>query len=246
MIIILRDQLSFNWKFLLLLIPVGLSAGIAQILYMHALKKGKLSKTVPLLTLSPIFTIPFAFWIIKELPSLIGIIGIFLIVIGGYILNIENISKNIFAPFKQIYANPGSRFMLMVAVIYGFGIVLDKLSVMNSNPITYVLFQIYSITLVQGTILCIKDKKKFTKNAKQVFKTKLFWVILIGVITTTMLFFQQSAIKLTFAAYVSAIKRTAAVFSVIAGFFIFKERKHFLTTLIGAIVMVIGTFLLVI
>ncbi len=246
LIFLLKDFLQINKTFLLWLIPVGMTTGTAQIFYMMALKRGKISKTVPLLTLSPMLTIPFAYLFVKELPAIIGISGVALIVLGTYILNLENIRKNPFGPFKAVYANIGARFMLFVALIYGIGSAIDKAVINTTNPITYLLIGVYSTLIVQTTILSIKDKKRFFKNTKKIFKENLKGAIILSIIAIIVLAFQFYAVSMTYAAYVIAIKRTAAVFTVMAGFFIFKERKHFLTTLIGAIVMVVGTFLLVI
>jgi len=246
LIFLLKDFLQINKTFLLWLIPVGLTTGTAQIFYMMALKKGKISKTVPLLTLSPMLTIPFAYLFVKELPAMIGISGVLLIVFGTYILNLENIKKHPFAPFKAIYHNIGARFMLFVAIIYGIGGAIDKAVINSSNPITYLLIGVYSTFIAQSIFLSVKDKKDFVKNTKKIFKDNLKGAIILAIIGIIVLVFQFYAVSMTFAAYVIAVKRTTAIFTVVAGFFIFKERKHFVTTLIGAIVMVVGTVLLVI
>ncbi len=244
-LLVLRNYIEFNTTFLWILIPVGIIGGTGRLLVTKALKVGKLSKTVPLLSLSPLFAILFGLLLLNEMPKSAGIIGIFLIAAGTYILDIEKLSKHILAPFKYIFIHVGPRLMFIVAILYGIGINIDKIAVNNSNPITYVLLSIYPLGLMQFVFLFSKDKKGFSKNIKKIFNNRiLVWLVIINLLTLSMIFFQVTSLTMSYAAYVSAIKRTSGIFAVIAGFFIFKERKHFWTTLTGAIIMVIGTIFL--
>src|SRR4030067_769485 len=69
---------------LLALLPLELTA---LILYVKAIKISPLSLTVPFMALSPVFIIIIAFFLLGELPDKSGFLGIFLIVIGAYLLN---------------------------------------------------------------------------------------------------------------------------------------------------------------
>jgi uncharacterized membrane protein len=49
---------------------------------------------------------------------------------------------------------------------------------------------------------------------------------------------------LSFAAYIIALKRVSAFFSVVIAFFIFREKKYFSHHLLGTIFLVLGVILL--
>ena len=74
---------------------------IALLLYMKAIKVSPLSLTLPFLSLTPVFLIGTSYIILGERPDRSGFIGIVLVVIGAYLLNVHTISKGFFEPFKS-------------------------------------------------------------------------------------------------------------------------------------------------
>src|SRR5690606_20512891 len=68
------------------------------LLYFKAIKRSELSVTVPLITLTPLFMLLTSPIMIGEFPSPLGIVGIVLIVVGTYISNLSQDTKNFFAP----------------------------------------------------------------------------------------------------------------------------------------------------
>ncbi len=75
---------------------------ITSVLYMKAIKISPLSITVPMLTFTPLFMLITSPIILGEFPSIFGMIGILLIVLGSYMLNISDWHKGILAPFKSL------------------------------------------------------------------------------------------------------------------------------------------------
>ena len=244
--ILLWHKFIFNWQFLLGSSIGGIITVIAQILYMKSLKFGSIGKTVPLLSISPIFTIPFAYLIIGELPGLIGISGIIIIIIGAYILNLESFTyKNFFLPFISIIKNKGSRFMFYVALFFAFGAVLDKFVITNTNIYTRIGFFAY-FTIIPFTLyLIIKERKKFGRKTKEIIKQKYLGLFILIVITFVEVVMNVIALSLTFTAYFIALKRASALFSVIIAYFMFKERDYFLHHILGTILIIAGVILLV-
>ncbi len=246
-IIVLWDKLIFNTRFFVILFIAGITGSTGFMFYMLGLKYGKLSRSVPLLNLSPIITVLIALMIVGEMPSWVGLIGILITIIGLYILNIEKVSKkNICHPFVSIFKNKGTRYMLTVTFIWGIGAAIDKSAVLASDVLTYILLAYFFNLFWMFWILLIKDRKDFLTNIKQVFKYNFWGATLIGIISLCVIYFQFNAIALTYAAYVITIKRTSVILSVIAGYLFFREKKHFATALVGAIIMVVGVVLLVV
>ena len=67
---------------------------IAVTLYLKALKITDLSLSVPIMSFTPLFLIFTSFFLLGEFPTVFGLLGIFLIVIGSYILNITKKSNS--------------------------------------------------------------------------------------------------------------------------------------------------------
>mgnify|MGYP001570389325 FL=1 len=243
LLFIFRDKLVFSNKLFLILIPVALVNASARIFYAKSLKLAEMSKAIPLLALSPIFTLFFAFFILGEKPPFTAIFGIIFAVIGIYVLNSKKSSvKDIFEPFKNIVQNKGIFFMFLVSMIYGLGGVLDKYSVSSSNVITYLLLVNPVSFIVQGLYLSIKDKKAVFKESKNLLKSNFLFLLLLTFIAFGAITFQFWAVSFTYSSYVIAIKRTSALFSVVVGYFVFKEKHNIWKTLLGTAITLIGTY----
>jgi len=70
------------WLALAAIIPFEV---LAWILYVKAIRISQISLVVPLLSFTPAFLVAVSFIILGELPSLIGLLGIVLVVGGAYI-----------------------------------------------------------------------------------------------------------------------------------------------------------------
>ena len=242
LLIIFKDSLVFTKSLLWVLIPVALTNATARILYAKSLKFAELSKTIPLLSLSPIFTLFFAFFILGESPPFAAVFGIFFAIVGIYLINMNSNSNKILEPFKNIFYNKGVFFMFLVASIYGLGGVLDKYGVSHANVITYLLLTNPVSFLAQTAYIASKDKSRIFTESLILLRKKWFSLVILALVAFVTITFQFWAVSLTYSSYVIAIKRTSALFSVIVGYILFKERKNIWKTLIGTIIILIGTY----
>lgn len=245
LILIFQDLIKVNIKSLFGLTLAGLLFAVAGILYMRSLKHGRLSDTVPLLSFTPIITLVVAYVIVKEMPGVVGVIGIMLIIIGAYLLHVKELSgHHILRPLSVLFKFKGSRYMLMVAFLYGFGATIDKYVIIHSNILTRVLLISYFTLAFQLPYLLFKDKQNYFVRLKQIFKSKFWPVLGITIIFLAMIGAQMIAITKTYVAYVTALKRTAALFTVIAAYIFFNEKDNFKQTLTGTLLLVSGAVLL--
>ena len=83
----------------LLAVPLEI---LSIVLYIKALRLSPLSLTLPFLALTPVFLIFVSYLILGEKVSLWGGMGIFLIALGGYTLNIQKIKAGIGEPLRAI------------------------------------------------------------------------------------------------------------------------------------------------
>ncbi len=226
---------NFGWA---LLVGGGLNVW-AFLLYVQAIKAADLSLTVPLVTLTPLFMLITSPLMVGEFPSLMDGVGVMLIVIGSYILNLAAESKGGFAPLRSLLTNPGCRKMLWVAFLWSFTANLDKVGVANSSPF------FWSVTLLLFIACGITPMLLYRFNTSPPTQLRLNWQLLglTGGLAALAIGFQMMAITMTSVAQVIAVKRMSSLISVLFGHFLFQE-SGLRERLSGAVVMVLGVVII--
>ena len=223
-------------RFWLALVTGGTLYAFTLVLYMKAIKASDLSITVPMLTFTPLFLLITSPLMVGEFPGIFGLIGIFLIVTGSYLLNINKKfhGYGYFAPFKALLKEKGPRLMLIVAFIWSITSNIDKIGLQNSSPLFWVIAVDTYVALLMLPLCTFRGNRK-TAQIRANWRA-LLTLGLFGGLTAVC---QMTAISLTLVAYVISIKRTSAIGGVLFGYLIFKE-KGIRARLVGAIVMVLG------
>lgn len=212
---------------------------IGAIFYFKALKISDLSLSVPMLSFTPVFLIFTSFILLKELPTLFGILGIFLIVIGSYILNIARDNKSLSAPFKNIFKNKGVFYMLIVAFLWSVSSNFDKLVVKNSDPV-FGYFVVYLLLCLAFLVISFIQKQKI----KEIYKENFHKFLFIGIFLALTAVAINTAYTMQIVPYVISLKRLTVLFSVFYGGLLFRE-KDILRRIFGALVMLIGAILVI-
>ncbi|MGD2182770.1 EamA family transporter [Lusitaniella coriacea] len=207
---------------------------IAYIIFIKAIKLSDLSKIAPLTTFTPLFLLITSPVLVGEFPNGKGLLGILLVVIGAYTLNIRQLHKGFFAPFQALWQDRGAKFVLGVAFLWSLTSNFDKIGVQNSSPIFWA-FANYSVITVLIVPMALYQRNARSRQGWNFSRTS----ILIGLCNAIAVACQMNAMSLTLVAYTIAIKRTSAVFSVLFGHFLFKE-KGLRERLVGAAIMVMG------
>ena len=214
---------------------------IAIIFYIKALRISPLSLTLPFLSLTPVFLILVSYLIIGEKVSFRGGIGIILITVGSYTLNLHEMRKGIFEPFKAITKEKGSILMISVALIYSVTSSLGKMAIEHSSPLFFGITFFIAVTIVFAPIALWLGKGEL----KSFISGKQFKGILLpGLFYSIMIASHMIAISLTKVAYMISVKRTSLIIGVIYGYFLFKE-KDIRERLTGAVLMFIGFVMIV-
>jgi drug/metabolite transporter (DMT)-like permease len=219
------------WLIVLALLPFEITA---IILYNRAIKISDLSITAPFLGLTPLFLAVTAFILLGERLSLAGFAGIMLVVAGAYMLNVNRSRRGLFAPLAAIARNPGSRLMVIVALLYSITALLGKMAAQIAGPLLFAA--IYSIIVV--ALLTPAALRATGAGAlKQAFRNP--WFLLLGPCYALMMIFHLNAIVLIEASYMIAVKRCSLLFAIMYGRLIFKE-QGFRERISGGLVMIAG------
>lgn len=223
------------WK---VLIVSAIGNTLATILFMRAIKLSDLSVSVPLIAFTPLFMIFTSPIMIGESYGIQGIIGIFLIVIGAYFLNMQKIKDSVWAPFKALYTEKGPRLMLMLAFIWSITSNFDKVGIMNSSPVFWSLA--VNCCMV---ILMIPIIMKYSEKPTDQFVKNIRPLVAIGFFNGISSVFHMMAIVTAQVAFVISIKRISGLFSVLLGYFFFKE-QNLRNRFLGAFIMIIGVIVI--
>jgi len=223
-------DLSF---FLILLVLVPLEV-FSLILYTKAIKISPLSMTLPFLALSPVFLIFTSNLILGEKIGKMGIIGVLLTTTGAYLLNVRTTKKGIFQPFKAIFRERGSVYMIVVAFIFSITSNLGKMAILHSSPLFFAAIYLPVIAMVLSPLTLWKNHGKL----KQAFsRFPLFAMIGISIFFSAVAHF--SAISIVEVPYFISVKRTSLLFGILYGAIWFRE-KNIGERLVGGSVMLVG------
>jgi drug/metabolite transporter (DMT)-like permease len=223
-----------------LLVSGGINA-VAAVLIARAVHRSDLSLVSPLQSTTPLFMLPTGLVLLGELPDARGMAGVLVIVAGGYVLNMRDRTAPLLAPFAALAREPGARLFLLVAALFSVSAAVDKIGVLASAP----LFWAGAVNaFAAGALLLGLAARQRVPHVRRVLAGAGTPIVAAGVITAVGIGAQMTALPLTLAAYVIAVKRTSVLFSVIAGRVVFGERGTRLR-FVGAAVMVAGVALLV-
>ena len=209
---------------------------LAWFLFFKALSLAPVALTIPFTAFTPLFLIPIAYFSIGEVPSGRGIAGIFLIISGAYGLHLN--SGSLFKPFRSLFRNKGTRYMLIVSFIWSISATAEKVAVVNSSPAFYglVIFSLLAIAYLPVI-------RKIRPTDSILAPRTLFLFTLLGLINGLLLWVQFTALKYLYVSYVIAFKRAGIFVSVLFGAFILKEANPVRNLLFTGL-MVLGIFLI--
>ncbi len=209
-------------------------------LYYKALKIIDLSIATPLTSFTPIFLIITSFLMLGEVPSLVGMGGIFLIVFGYYILSLKKNTNNKYEKITvKSFNSRGVWYMLAVAFLYSISSNFDKLAVKNSDPV----FGSAMVALLLGLLFAFVAILK--KNEVRIkFRENINKFLLVGAISALSMVAINTAMLIQIVPYVISIKNISILFSVLIGIIVFKE-KNAKEKIWGAVIMLAGVMLIV-
>jgi len=207
---------------------------LTTFLYMRALQIAPLSLTIPYLGLTPLFLLIIPSVVLGESLSAIGIVGVVLVALGTYLLQIGRIREGWLQPWLAVFKNKGSLYMLIVALCYAVTATLGKLAIQHSSPLLFTA--IYFLLLAAG----------LTPFALRSGQWKMRTLIAhpgsylrIGLTMGLMAVCHFTAINRIPVAYMISIKRLSLIFAILYGWLWFRESdiRHRLT---GGLIILAG------
>ncbi len=194
----------------------------------------------PLLSFVPIASIPPAIIFLGQKPTIIAGIGVVIVTIGTYLLNLDEYKENILKPFKSLLNDKGARFILLGVCIVGFMPAFDKLGLGYTNEITWLLLM--NITSSIGICLCVLKWSNSTLS-NSIKEWKILFVV--GFCNSMLVIFQFIAYNYIDVVYVQAIKRVSVLMAISYGG-LYLHEENLKPRLIGGTIIIIGVILIVV
>jgi drug/metabolite transporter (DMT)-like permease len=211
----------------------------AILLYYRAFEITDLSLAVPMLSFTPLFLIGTSFLILGELPTRAGMLGIVLIVIGSFFLH---------RPWqrRQETDTPvpawgkGLLYMLGVAFLFSLSANVDKIVVVNSDPLFGAGMTHLCIASLFFVLLLVMPRSRGVAPTRGLVPL----ILLASAALLLQALSQNTAFTMQIVPYVISVKRLNILVSVMYGYLIFRE-GHLAWRSACAAVMIAGVFLLV-
>ncbi|MBU1179644.1 DMT family transporter [Patescibacteria group bacterium] len=234
--ILIKGVPALSSEFYLAVLGTVLINIIATIFLFKGLARVDLSVASPILALTPMFALVTSYVILKEIPSLFGILGVFLAVAGLIIVNYKAKNPSNIDSDKQ---KLGMILIFLVSFLYSFSANFDKLVSINSPALFGPLVVMPLIGSVMLALVFIKKEHKQLAVGKNFLK-----ILLLGGIVVVSVAVWYIALSKGMVAYSLAIRRFSAIIGIAFGYFWFKE-KNISQRLLGAILVLVGLLVVI-
>lgn len=234
-------SISFMVHAIIAITALIVVAGV--LFYMKSIRHGEISIIAPLMNISPLFLIVIAFFVLGEMPSTMQLIGIGLLAVGVYSLEVGTHHNDYLAPIKEFLRSKVIHFLMFALIIFSITATLDKLIVTKHTDVfTYLFFFTLYKTLFYLTLQTYRHGFREIIND---FKKDGRLIITNGVTDFTghILYMMAVAMPSAMIALVIAIKRTSSLFTTIFGGMLFHE-KNLKIKITACTIMLMGAVLI--
>lgn len=213
----------------------------AGIFSLTAIKHAPISLIMPMSAFNPVFTTLFAIITLGEIPTPTKLLGIVVIVIGTYLLNISDIKHSLWRPFISLFANKYVLMFLTANILWAITPLFEKTAINHTWPQSPILVAGVGSFLL--TLFLIPVISKSVQNPFRQIKQNLHWFLFFAPLSAVASWAAFTAYSLTNLGYVTSVIKLSTLFTIVWGAVFFKEEK-IKERLLGASVMVLGTIII--
>lgn len=212
---------------------------LSLFLYFKALRLSELSITVPMIMYTPVFLLLTSPLMLGEQASSGGILGVLLIVVGSYLMNISARNVGILGPFKALVSEPGPRVMLGVAFIWSITSNIDKAGLQSSSPMFWIVSHLLCTAILSAAMIMITRRKLLL-----VPREALGSLLLLGFFHAFHAVCYIITLSASLVVYGLSMKRTSVLISILLGKLLFNE-GGFKERFFGAAIMFVGMIVVI-
>lgn len=232
--------MAVSSKSLIFLVLSGLTTGLSWLAFFKAIQIGDVSKVVPIDKASVVLTILLSFVVLREPATMPVVAGGIIISLGTFVLIGKGKGKK--KQREKVFNTKSYIFLaIMSAIFAALTNILAKIGIedVDSNVATFIrtvviIIFAWGIVFFQGTV----------KDLKNISRKSYIFLILSGAATGFSWLCYFAALAIGKVSIVNPIDKFSVVLTMILSFIILKE-KPTKSTVAGAILITIGTALLI-
>lgn len=206
---------------------MGLLGAIGNYFIIKALSEGELSTLAPINSYKPIIALFFGFFLLKEVPQCLEIIGIFFIIGGTFFLG-----------DKRILYNKATLYRFLALIFSGTEAIFIKKVIIMSDVLSAFLFWASAGLIFSFCLLILSKHKINIKSCNIKYQLLLIFMVALMQYSTNYIFSKMNV------AYALALFQLSTIVSVFLGVNIFKE-KGLLKKVFASLIMIIGAIILI-
>ena len=235
-----ENIMEVSIKSFIFLVLSGLTTGLSWLAFFKAIQIGDVSKVVPIDKASVVLTILLSFIVLREPATIPVVAGGVIISLGTFVLIGKDKRKK--KQRKKVFNTKSYIFLaIMSAIFAALTNILAKIGIedVDSNVATFIrtvviIIFAWGIVFFQGTV----------KELKKISRKSYIFLILSGAATGFSWLCYFAALAIGKVSIVNPIDKFSVVLTMVLSFIILKERPT-KSTVAGAILITIGTALLI-
>jgi len=216
-------------------LSIGILSGLlGMFLSYYSLSKWDLSETVPLTTIGPVVTALIAYVMLGETLSVLGYLGVVIVVISIFTLQFFENSLNL-RTFCRNLLSSKLVAMFTTTLLFSISQIAYKGVSDSISSTTYLLFG-YSVSIVVCLCILVLGEKKPVKELFH-FDLGFLGLSLVAVIAVHFNFW---AYRTASAVLVSSVQQIQVLLLITAGFLFLKERANIKIRFVTGTLAVVG------
>lgn len=232
---------SLNLTQLGLIALFSIVQSFAAIFTVRAMRHMDVSVVAPFFNLGTAFTAIMAWLIFKETLTLVDVVGITLLIAGGYLLELKH--RNLLQPIKDVIKSSSIHYLLGGVFLFSSGYLLAKYILETVHPISFIFYQQVG-DLIIFSLITFTIYKGFS-DVKDGFKKAKWLLPLMAILLIAENLFMFKALKVGEASLVVPLYRTWTLWAVIFGGRILHE-GHLVKRAVASILMIGGAALILV
>jgi drug/metabolite transporter (DMT)-like permease len=222
---------------------VSISSGFFETIYfvclVGAYRGGDLSLVYPISRSAPLFTQIWAIFIIGEILSKGGVLGIVFVTVGLFVISMKDFHLKHIVPQSDRFISRPYILALIAAIASSIYSVIDKVGVQMLHPVFYIWLINLWMTTFTGLYLILRRDVSFLKIWKEWKKE----ILIIAILQNAAYLLVLMAMQMSKVSYVVAFRQVGALFGAGMGIFFLKE-SHWKTRITGALILTLGLVLI--
>ncbi len=231
---------ALDWLFAAGVLGSAVLNLVARLAASRALKLADASLIAPLLNFSPVVTVLVSAVALGEIPSVRGLLGVGLVLMGAYWVT-RRPGEGWLAPFRSLRRNPAFALVLLTGLCWAITPVFEKTAILHTQPESP-RFTAFASSALLALLL---TPAALQKGLPVIRKLALYRreLLLAALVTAVVPVLVYTAFSLGYVAYVGTLLNLSTLMTVVWGCVFLKE-QGLAQRLPGSCVMVLGAILL--